>query len=79
MGTGSRRLPPDPWGGERPAPLFQARVITNLTAREIFRRAPAVKKYLRGDEFWSDGFDVNMVSRHGSEGEIRRYNVFQGR
>lgn len=31
------------------------RVIKSLTAREVFRRVPAVKEYLWGGEFWSDG------------------------
>lgn len=65
-------IPPD-----RPTKL--ARVIKRLTAREIFRRVPAVKKALWGGECCSDGFDINTVGRHGSEGEIRRSIALQGR
>ena len=61
------------------SPTKLVRVIKSLTAREIFRRVPAVKKYLWGGEFWSDGFYINTVGRHGSEGEIRRYIALQGR
>ena len=60
------------------SPTKLARVIKNLTAREIFRRVPAVKKYLWGGEFWSDGFYINTVGRQGSEGEIRRYMPAKG-
>ena len=55
------------------------RVIKSLTAREIFRRVPSVKKQLWGGEFWSDGFYVSTVGRHSSEEEIRRYVQRQGR
>ena len=55
------------------------RVIKSLTARGIFRRVPAVKRYLRGGEFWSNGYYISTVGRHGSEGEIRRYIESEGR
>ena len=34
------------------------RVFKSITAREIFRRQPSVKKALWGGEFWSDGYYV---------------------
>lgn len=61
------------------SPTKLVRIIKSLTAREIFRRVPTVKKSLWGGEFWSDGFYVSTVGRHGSEGEIQRYIVQQGR
>ncbi len=61
------------------SPTKIVRVIKSLTAREIFRRVPAVKKYLWGGEFWSDGYYISTVGRHSSEGEIRRYIATQGR
>lgn len=54
------------------------RAIKSITAREIFRRVPSVKKQLWGGEFWSDGYYVSTVGRHGSEEEIRRYVERQG-
>ena len=54
------------------------RAIKSITAKEIFRRVPSVKKQLWGGEFWSDGYYVNTVGRHGSEEEIRRYVERQG-
>ena len=61
------------------SPTKLVRVIKSLTAREVFRRVPAVKKYLWGGEFWSDGYYISTVGRHSSEGEIRRYIATQGR
>ena len=49
------------------------RIIKSLTAREIFKRAPDVKKQLWGGEFWSDGYYVTTVGQHVSEDVIRNY------
>ena len=38
------------------APGRMGHMFTRLTAREIFRRKPAVKRVLWGGEFWSDGY-----------------------
>ena len=42
-------------------------IIKGLTAREIFRRCPGVKKRLWGGEFWTDGYFASTVGRHGNE------------
>ena len=47
--------------------------IKSITAREIFRRKPEVKKILWGGEFWRDGYFSNTVSRHGNEQVIEKY------
>ncbi len=36
-------------------------IFKRLTAREIFRRKPAVKRVLWGGEFWTDGYNVATV------------------
>ena len=56
-----------------------ARTIKSITAREIFARAPEVKKKLWGGQFWSRGYFVNTVSRHGDEQGIAHYVKNQGR
>ena len=61
------------------SPTKLVRVIKSLTAREIFRRVPAVKRYLWGGEFWSDGYYIATVGRQASEGEVQRYSAGQGR
>ncbi len=54
------------------------RLLKSLTAREVFRRCPHVKKQLWGGEFWSDGYFVSTVGRHGCESTIAKYVESQG-
>ena len=60
------------------SPTKIIRMIKSITAREIFRLAPQVKKQLWGGEFWSDGYYVGTVGRKGSEEAIRSYVEQQG-
>ena len=60
-----------------PSKIIQ--VIKSITAREIFRRVPSVKKQLWGGEFWTDGFFVSTVGEHASERVIQRYIQNQGK
>jgi len=39
---------------------------------------PEVKKKLLGGEFWTDGYFVNTVSKHGNEDIISKYVREQG-
>lgn len=55
------------------------RTIKSLTAREIFKRAPGVKRALWGGEFWSKGYFVSTVGRHGTEKIISNYVKEQGK
>ena len=52
--------------------------IKSLTAREIFRRCPQVKKQLWGGEFWTDGYFASTVGRHANEAMISDYVKKQG-
>ena len=61
------------------SPTRVVTTIKSITAREIFRRVPAVKQQLWGGAFWSSGYYVNTVGRHGSEETIRDYVAGQGR
>ena len=54
------------------------RVIKSITAREIFRRCPEVKKKLWGGEFWTSGYFVSTVGKHGNEEMIGKYVKGQG-
>ena len=60
------------------SPTQIIKMIKSLTARQIFQLYPEVKKQLWGGEFWSDGYYVSTVSRHGSEQVIQRYVKEQG-
>ena len=48
-------------------------LIKSLTAREIFKRCPHVKKQLWGGEFWTDGYFASTVGKHGDEQTIGNY------
>ncbi len=54
-------------------------IIKSLTAIEIFKKHPEVKKELWGGEFWSDGYFVNTVSKFGDEETITKYVKEQGK
>ena len=53
-------------------------LIKSLTAREIFKRCPQVKKQLWGGEFWTDGYFASTVGKHGNENMIGNYVKRQG-
>ena len=53
-------------------------IIKSITAREIRSKNPEVKKQLWGGEFWTDGYFVNTVSKHGNEDIISKYVREQG-
>ena len=53
-------------------------IIKSITAREVFRLNPEVKKKLWGGEFWTDGYFVNTVSKFGDENTISKYVREQG-
>jgi REP element-mobilizing transposase RayT len=53
--------------------------IKSITAREIFRSCPHVKKQLWGGEFWTDGYFASTVGKHGNEDMIKKYVQNQGK
>ena len=61
------------------SPTQVVRIIKSLTAREIFRQVPSVKKQLWGGEFWTKGYFVNTVGQKGNEQTIANYVRNQGR
>ena len=71
------------------SPTQVARIVKSLTAREIFKRIPSVKKQLWGGasvkkqlwggEFWTKGYFVNTVGQNGNEKTISTYVRNQGR
>ena len=54
-------------------------MMKSLTAREIFKRCPEVKKKLWGGEFWTDGYYASTVGKHGNENTITEYVKKQGK
>ena len=61
------------------SPTKIARIVKSITAREIFKRRPEVKEKLWGGEFWTDGYFINSVSKHGSEKAVMKYVKNQGK
>ena len=53
-------------------------MIKSLTAREVFKRCPQVKKQLWGGEFWTDGYFASSVGKHRNEEIIGKYVKGQG-
>jgi REP element-mobilizing transposase RayT len=60
------------------SPKKIVQTIKSITAREIFKSCPEVKKYLWGGEFRSDGYFISTVGAHGSEEMIKNYVKQQG-
>ena len=64
-------------------PMYSAKkiiqTVKSLTAREILKRVPEVKKQLWGGELWTDGYYVSTVGQKGSEETIRKYVEEQGK
>jgi len=52
--------------------------IKSITAKEVFRRIPAVKKQLWGGEFWTDGYYISTVGQNVTEAVIKEYVKKQG-
>ena len=60
------------------SPTKIVRTIKSITAKEIFRQMPEVKKQLWGGEFWSDGYYISTVGAHSSEETMKEYIKNQG-
>ena len=60
------------------APGRMVQIFKSITAREIFRRKPAVKRVLWGGEFWSDGYYVATVGERANGQTVERYVPRQG-
>ena len=54
------------------------KLVKSVSAREIFKCCPKVKKQLWGGEFWTDGYFGSTVGKHGDENMIGSYVKKQG-
>lgn len=61
------------------SPTELIRVIKSVTARQIFKECPQVKKLLWGGEFWTDGYFVSTVGKNQNETVIHEYVKNQGK
>ena len=54
-------------------------MFKSITARELFKKFPELKKELWGGEFWTDGYYIATVSKRGSWEIVERYVRDQGK
>jgi putative transposase len=54
------------------------RAIKSITAREMFKSYPDLRKRLWGSQFWSSGYFMSTVGKHGDEKKLREYVQKQG-
>jgi len=48
-------------------------MVKTISAREVFKRCPKVKKLSWGGEMWTDGYYAGTVGKHGNEYMIGKY------
>ena len=61
------------------SPQEVVRTIKSISAKEIYRLCPWVKKKLWGGNIWSAGYFVSTVGKHGNEKQIENYVRSQGK
>ena len=61
------------------APTEVVRIIKSITAKEIYRLCPMVKKKLWGGNIWSAGYFVSTVGKSNNENQIKNYVRNQGK
>jgi len=55
------------------------RKLKSITARELFKKFPELKKELWGGEFWSGGYYVGTVDEGGGWNVVKKYVANQGK
>ncbi|HCC05115.1 TPA: IS200/IS605 family transposase [Patescibacteria group bacterium] len=55
------------------------RIFKSITAKELFKRFPELRKELWGGEFWSDGFYFATVGERGNWNVVKNYIANQGK
>jgi putative transposase len=61
----------------RYAPSQVVQIFKSVSAREVFRKFPELKKQLWAGEFWSDGYFVRSVGDKVTADIIRKYIEYQ--
>ena len=54
------------------------KLIKSITAREIYRQNPEVKRFLWGGNIWTMGYYINTVGQYGNLSSIQNYVKNQG-
>ncbi len=54
------------------------RIFKSITARELFKKKPEIKRELWGGEFWTDGYYVATVGERANWTTVEKYIQKQG-
>ncbi len=60
------------------APGRIVQIFKSITAREVFKRKPSIRKELWGGEFWTDGYYVATVGSRANWDTVEAYVKKQG-
>jgi REP element-mobilizing transposase RayT len=55
------------------SPSRIVQIIKSITAKELFREHPSIKKKLWGGALWTTGYYINTVGQYGNETVIQKY------
>lgn len=61
------------------SPKQIVQTLKSITAREIFKQNPEVKRMLWGGQFWTKGYYVNTVGQYATADAVRNYVKNQGK
>ena len=60
-------------------PSHMVQIIKSITARELFKSHPEIKKLLWGGALWTSGYYINTVGQFANESVIKEYVQNQGK
>ena len=61
------------------SPTNIAKKVKSITAREILKKHPWIKRETLGSNLWTSGYYISTVGVHGNEGVISNYVKNQGK
>ena len=61
----------------RYSPAQVAQIMKSVSARELFKKFPKLRKQLWAGEFWSEGYFIRSVGDKGTADIIRKYIEYQ--
>ncbi len=53
------------------SPTKITQIIKSITSKKMFEKYPNLKEKLWGSEFWSKGYFMSTVGKHGDEQKLR--------
>ena len=61
------------------APAKIAQVIKSISARELYKEFPQLRRQLYGGEIWKDGYYIGTIGEGQTESTIKQYISKQGK